>query len=131
MADLPECEQVNMSFDMLYTPAKKLEVRRSLHSWKMGSGSADTYRDMYWRYPTTGRIVTLEDEELFLPDPEIWGAEALEVEFSEFDQIEGLNFQMTQAMNHYQWEECRCFMCGTTDHFAQDCPPPGNALHLA
>ena len=29
---------------------------------------------------------------------------------------------MTQAMNHYQREERWCFMCGATDHFAQDCP---------
>ena len=40
----------------------------------------------------------------------------------EIDQIEGLSVRMTQAMNHYQWEEHCCFMCGVTDHFAWDCP---------
>ena len=48
-----------------------------------------------------------------------------DAELPEFDQIEGLNMQMTQAMNHYQREEWRCFVCGTTDHFAQDCVPTG------
>ena len=47
-----------------------------------------------------GRIATLKDEELFLPDPEVQDAEP-----PELDQIEGLSVRMTQAMNHYQWEE--------------------------
>ena len=64
-----------------------------------------------------GRIATLEDEELFLPNPEVQ-----DVEPPEFDQIEGLSVRMTQAMNHYQWEECQCFVCGAMDHFARDCP---------
>ena len=29
---------------------------------------------------------------------------------------------MTWAMNHYQQEECLCFVCGVTDHFVRDCP---------
>ena len=102
MADLPEWEQVKMSFDMLYTLAKKLEARQPSHSHKAGLGSANTYRDQYQRYPTAmGRVTTLEDEELFPPDPEIWGTEAPDAELPEFDQIERLNIQMTQAMNHY------------------------------
>ena len=36
------------------------------------------------------------------------------------DIVEGL--RMTQAMNHYQREECHCFVCGATDHFAWDYP---------
>ena len=64
-----------------------------------------------------GQIVMLEEEELLLPDPESPDSEA-----SELDQIEGLSLRMTQAMNHYQWEECHCFVCGATDHFARDCP---------
>ena len=57
-----------------------------------------------------GRVTTLKDEELFLLDPEIQGTEAPDAELPEFDQIEGLNFWMTQAMNHYQYEEWRCFV---------------------
>ena len=111
MADLPEGEQVNTSFDMLYTQAKKLEARQSSHSYKAGSGPTNTYRDWYQRYPTlVGRVATLEDEELFPPDPEIQGVEAPDAELPEFDQIEGLNMRITQAMNHYQQEEQRCFM---------------------
>ena len=40
----------------------------------------------------------------------------------EIDQIEGLSVRMTQAMNHYQQEECHCFVCCAMDHFAWNCP---------
>ena len=102
MADLPGQEQVNTSFDTLYMLAKKLEVRQPSHSHKAGSGSTNTYRDWYWMYPTpAGKVTTHEDEELFPPDPEIRSMEAPDAGLLEFDQIEGLNMQMTQAMNHY------------------------------
>ena len=65
----------------------------------------------------TGRVATLEDEELFPPDPEVQ-----DVEPPEIDQIEGLSAWMTQAMKHYQQEECCCFVFGATVHFAWDCP---------
>ena len=106
MAELPEREQVNTSFDTLYTLAKKMEAHQPSQSHRGRSGPSDAYRDKYRSYPLpTGRVATLEDEELFPPDPE-----ARDVEASEFDQIEGLNVRMTQAMSHYQWEECRCFV---------------------
>ena len=118
MVDLPEREQANTSFDTLYTPVRKLEVRQPLCSQKSGSGSTDTYRDKYRRYPIpAGRMVTLEEEELFSPDPK-----SCELKMPEFDQIEGLSMHMTQAMNLFQSEECKCFMCGASDHFARDCP---------
>ena len=95
MAELPEREQVNTSFDTL---AKKREVHQPSRSHKSGSGSSEAYRDKYRRYPTPAeRVATLEDEELFLPDPEIWDMEPPEI-----DQIEGLSVRMSQAMNHYQ-----------------------------
>ena len=56
-----------------------------------------------------------EEEELLPPDPESPDSEA-----SEFNQVEGLSLRMTQAMNHYQWEEHHCFVCGVTDHFARE-----------
>ena len=61
--------------------------------------------------------MTLEEEELLLPDPE-----SPDSETSELEQIEGLSLRMTQGMNHYQQEEHHCFVCGVTDHFARGCP---------
>ena len=102
MAELPEREQVNMSFDTLYKLTKKMEACQPLRSHRGRSGPSKAYRDKYRRYPMpAGRVTTLEDEELFLPDPEVQ-----DIEPPEFDQIEELSLRMTQAMNHYQWEEC-------------------------
>ena len=98
--------------------AKKIEVCQPSRPLRSGSGSSEAYRDEYRRYPMpAGRVATFEDEELFPPDPEAWDMEPPEI-----DQIEGLSVRMTQAMNHYQWEECCCFVCSMTDHFAWDCP---------
>ena len=91
MVDLPEREQANSSFDTLYTLVRKLEARQPQCSQQSGSGSTDTYRDKYRRYPVpAGRVATLEEEELFPPDPE-----SHESEMSEFDQTEGLSMCMT------------------------------------
>ena len=49
IAELLEHEQVNTSFDMLYTLAKKLEVRQP---HKGGQGSSEAHRDRFRRYPT-------------------------------------------------------------------------------
>ena len=118
MADLPEREQVNTSFDTLYTLAKKMEAWQPSHSDRSGSGSSYTYRDKYRRYPApAGWVAMLEEEELLPPDPKSPDSEARELE-----QIEGLSLRMTQAMNHYQQEEHCCFVCGATDHFMRDCP---------
>ena len=118
MAELPEREQVNRSFDTLYMLAKKMEVHQPSQSHRGGSGHSDAYTGKYRRYPMpVGWAATLKDEELFLPDPEVQ-----DVEPPGFDQIDGLSVRMTQAMNHYQWEECQCFVCSAMDHFARDCP---------
>ena len=117
MVELPEREQAGASFDTLYTLAKKMEAHQPNHM-HLGQGSSDVYQDRYRRYPTPrGRVATLTKEELLPPDPE-----PLDPGVPKLDVIEGLSLRMTQAMNHYQREECQCFMCGVTDHFAQDCP---------
>ena len=83
-----------------------------------GQGSSDTYQDRYRRYAApAGQVAMLPEEELLPPDPEPPDSEAPEP-----DIIEGLSLRMTQVMNHYQWEECLCFMCRATDHFTWDCP---------
>ena len=90
MADLPEREQKNTSFDTLYMLAKKLEARQSSNSQKAGSGPTHANRDRYQqRYPAPmGRVATLKEEELFPPDLEVWGIEAPDAELHEFDKIE-------------------------------------------
>ena len=116
MAELPEREQASTSFDMLYMLAKKMEVWQPSCPHRSGSGSSDTYRDKYRRYPAPmGWVAMLAEEELLLSDPELPDSEA-----SEPDVIEGLSLRMTQVMN--QQEEHCCFMCGATDHFARDFP---------
>ena len=117
MVGLPEREQAGTSFDMLYTLTKKME-HVSLNTHTGGQGSSDAYWDKYRRYPTpAGCVAMLAEEELLLPDPE-----PLDPGVPESDIIEGLSLRMTQAINHYQHEECHCFGCGATNHFAWDCP---------
>ena len=71
MAELPEREQVNTSFNTLYTLAKKMEAHQPSRPHRSRSGSSEAYRDQYRRYPTpAGMVATLGDEELFPPDPE-------------------------------------------------------------
>ena len=95
-----------------------MEVQQPSCPPRRGLGSSDTYRDKYRRYPApVGWIAMLVEEELFLPNPEPPDSEA-----SEPDVIEGLSLRMTQMMNHYQQEECHCFVCGANDYFARDCP---------
>ena len=118
MTELPEREQAGTSFDMLYMLAKKMEAQQPSHPLRSGSGSSGTYWGKYRRNPAPeGWVATLAEEELLPPDPELPDSEAFEP-----DGIKGLSLRMTQVMNHYQREECRCFVCGATDHFARDCP---------
>ena len=118
MVELPEREQAGASFDTLYTLAKKMEVRQPMHTHKGGKGPPNAYRDKYRRYPAPmGWVATLTEEDLPLPDPK-----PLDPGAPEPDIIEGLSLRMTQAMGHYQHEECCCFVHGATNHFTWDCP---------
>ena len=57
------------------------------------------------------------EADLFPPDPDL-----VENAPPELDHIEGLSLRMTQAMNHYQRQERRCFVCGDSGHFVRECP---------
>ena len=62
-------------------------------------------------------MATLADEGFLPPD-----LEPLEQGLPKLDVLEGQSLRMTQAMNHYQREECCCFIYGVPDCFAWDCP---------
>ena len=117
VADLPEREQTRTTFDTLYTLARKMEVCQSNRSSR--GAPSDGYRDRYQQYPIpVNRVATVGKGGDFLPpDPE-----EQEPEPPGDDPLDGLSTQMTQAMNHFQWEEHHCFICGQTGHFTRECP---------
>ena len=109
MADLPEREQADTSFDTLYHLAKKLEVQHQLHNVTK-VGSTHNPHKGYKKYPTpAGRVATVEPD-LLPPDPD-----PVENTPPELDYIEGLSLQMMQAMNYYQKQERKCFVCRVPD----------------
>ena len=87
MADLPEREQADTSFNTLYMLARKMEANQPSHFQRAAAGSTDAYRERYRRYPMpTGRVAMLEDEDLFPPDSEVLVGEP-----PKLDQLEGLS----------------------------------------
>ena len=117
VADLLEREQTCTTFDTLYTLDRKMEAHQTnLNSRGVPS---DGYRDRYQWYPTpANRVATVGKEGNFLPP----NPEEQEPEPLGDDPLDGLSAWMTQAMNHFQQEECCCFICGHTGHFMRECP---------
>ena len=117
MADLPEREQADTSFDTLYHLAKKLEARHQPCSMPKGGTLTHDPHKGYKKYSTPRGCAATVEADLFPPDPEL-----VESTPPEPDHIEGLSLRMTQVMNHYQKQVHHCFMCGDTGHFVRDCP---------
>ena len=117
MAELPEREQARPMFDTLYMLAKKLEVGQVAHMCQY-TPSSEVYRDKHKCYlMLTGRVAALGEEGSALSD-QVTGEDSE----SEVEAVGGLNVCLAQAMSRYQWEERRCFMCGSPGHFTQGYP---------
>ena len=117
MADLLEREQANVSFDTLYHLAKELEACHQPQNMTRGGTLTHDPSKGYKKYSTLVGHMAIVEADLFPPDPDL-----VESVPPKPDHIEGLSLRMTVAMNHYQKQECRCFMWGNTGHYARDCP---------
>ena len=117
MAELPKREQAHPTFDTLYTLTKKLEAGQPARA-RCYTPCSDTYREKHRHYPVlTGRVVALEEEGTASANPT-----SGEESESEVEAMDGINVHLAQVMSRYQREEWKCFICGSTGHFAKDCP---------
>ena len=116
VAELPKREQARPTFDTLYTLEKKLEAGQPVRACCY-TPSSDTYREKHRHYPApTGRAAALEEEGMALANPT-----SGEESESEVEAVDGINVCLAQVTSRYQREERKCFMCGSTGHFAKDC----------
>ena len=96
MAELPEREQAHLTFDTLYTLAKKLEAGQPAHTCRYTS-SSEMYREKHRHYPAlVGRVAALEEEGLALTDP-VTGEDSE----SKVEAVGGLSVCLAQAMSCY------------------------------
>ena len=117
MAELPKREQAHLTFDTLYTLAKKLEVGQPVHMHQYTT-SSEVYREKPRHYlMLAGWVAALEEEDLALTDP-VTGEDSE----SEVEAVGGLSVHLAQAMSCYQREEQQCFVCGSPGHFTRGCP---------
>ena len=111
MANLPEREQADTSFNTLYHLAKKLEVHHQPHGMTKGGTLTHDPHKGYKKYSTPVGCTATVEADLFPPDPDL-----VECTPPKPDHIEGLSLRMTQAMNHYQKQEHADVSCvGTQD----------------
>ena len=116
MADLPQREQADTSFDTLYHLVKKLEAcHQPCYTTKGGTSTHEPNKG-YKKYSTPVGCAATIEADLFSPDPKL-----TESVPPKPDNIEGLSLRKTQVMNHYQKQECQCSVCGDTGHFVRDC----------
>ena len=117
MAELLKREQARPMFDTLYTLVKKLEA---------GQPAGHAVMPWAWELIERSTGTTLCQQEGWRPwrkkewhclIPPLGRTPKLEVEV-----VDGLNMRLAQEMSHYQREERKCFVCGSPDHFARDCP---------
>ena len=101
MADLPQREQADTSFDTLYHLAKKMKANHQPCNTTKGGTSTHDLHKGYKKYSTEVGCTATVEADLFPPDPEL-----VESAPPKPDHIEGLSLRMTQAMNHYQKQEC-------------------------
>ena len=117
MVELPKRKQAWPMFDTLYTLAKKLEAGQPVQACHY-TPSSDTYQEKPRCYPApTGRVAAPEEEGMASVNPTS-GEESK----SEVEAVDGINMHLAQAMSCYQREEQKYFVCGSTGHFAKDCP---------
>ena len=77
MADLPEREQADTSFDTLYHLAKKLEAHHQPRNTTKGGTLTHNPHKGYKKYSTPGGNVATVETDFFPPDPELGGVHHL------------------------------------------------------
>ena len=110
MADLPEREQADTSFDTFYHLAKKLEVHHQLRNMTKGGTLTHDPHKGYKKYSTPGGHAATVEADLLPPDPKL-----VESAPPEPDHIEGFSLRMTQARITTRSRSITVLCVGTQD----------------